>query len=110
MTAAFEAEVAASVAAKTLEATNALAADPQPPTRSDAELLSKGPAAISRVTGMGTGVIVAPNGTRFELVPTASGTTVRFVSAGFGRTGTTTEHFPMQVSDTAIESSDRSTD
>ena len=83
MEASFEAEVAASVAAKAREAIEALVADPQPPPRTDAELLAKGPAAISRVTGMGGRIIVAPNGTRFELVPTATGTTVRLASAGF---------------------------
>jgi len=83
MAASFEAEMAASVAAKAREAVDALVADPQPAPRTDAELLAKGPAAISRVTGMGGRIIVAPNGTRFELVPTASGTTVRLASAGF---------------------------
>ena len=93
MAASFEAEVAAAIATRTREAAEALAADPQPPPRSDAELLAKGPAAVSRVTGIDAGIIVAPNGTRFELVPTASGTTVRLASSGFGKTSTPPDDF-----------------
>jgi len=80
--AAFEAEVAAEISARAEQAADAMAADAAPPPPTDADLLAKGPAAISRVTGMRPGIVVAPNGTRFEIVPTASGTTVRRVRPG----------------------------
>lgn len=81
MTAAFEAAVTAHVEARGREAADALALDPQPPPTSDADLLSRGPAALSRVTGMQAGVVVSQNGTRFEIAPTATGTVVRLAGA-----------------------------
>jgi hypothetical protein len=54
-----------------IEAT--LAADPRPDAAPDAELLTRGPAAVSRVTGLPAGVIRTSSGKGFEVKQTANG-------------------------------------